>query len=182
MLDAIKNRRSVRKYTNTPVEKEKLLEVINAARMAPSGHNMQPWTFIVIENEETKKALAFADHEQYWMEEAPVLIACVADIRKWIGGEKVYVNETSDFFALKRVIRDTSIAITHILLEAENQGLSTCWTGWYQQLDVRPLLDIPEDQYVVGIVALGYGAEQPEERPRKKLEEIIRYETWGEEQ
>ncbi|MFV0361737.1 MAG: nitroreductase family protein [Suipraeoptans sp.] len=180
MLDAIENRRSVRKYKkNTPVENEKLEEVLEAGRLAPSGHNRQPWNFIVIKDDEMKKALAFVDHEQYWMTDAPILIACVGDAAEWIGGESIYVNEEAGFMGLKRVIRDTSIAITQMMLEAENQGLNTCWTGWYQQHDVRPLLEIPEDKYVVGILVVGYGDEKPKQRARKPLADIVKYEKWS---
>lgn len=179
MLEVIKNRRSVRKFNkDQKVTKEQLREVLEAARLAPSGHNMQPWTFIVVENPETKAALAFVDHEQYWLADAPLLIACVADVTPWVGGEKIYVNEENELEAVKKIIRDTAIATTQLLLEAENQGLAACWTGWYAQHDVRPLLDIPEDKYVVGIVALGVGAETPPPRPRKDLAEIVRYEKW----
>ncbi|MGF7003788.1 nitroreductase [Lachnospiraceae bacterium PFB1-21] len=182
MLEVIKNRRSVRKYQQgKPVEEEKLQEVLKAGALAPSGFNKQPWHFIVVSDPEMKKGLAFVDHEQYWLEEAPYLIVCVADPTIWVGGEKIYVNEESPLLGLKKVIRDTAIATTHMMLEAENQGLATCWTGWYQQLDVRPLLDIPEDQYVVGILALGYGAETPEAKPRKSLEEVVMYEKWDKE-
>jgi len=180
MLDVIKNRRSVRKYkTDKNVEEEKLLEVLHAGRLAPSGHNLQPWKFIVVQDQEMKKGLAFVDHEQYWLRDAPILIVCVADPTVWIGGEEVYVNEETEYMGLKRVIRDTAIATTQMILEAENQGLQTCWTGWYQQLDVRPLLGIPEDKFVVGILSLGYGDESPKERPRKSLDEVVRYEKWS---
>lgn len=179
MLDVIKNRRSIRKYKkDQPVEEEKLKEILESARLAPSGHNLQPWSFIVIRSQEMKSALAFADHEQYWMEDVPVLIACVADIKPWVGGEMIYVNEENGMMALKRVIRDTSIATTQMMLEAENQGLSTCWTGWYVQHDVRPLLEIPEDKFVVGILAVGYGDEEPAVQKRKDFDQIVRYEKW----
>lgn len=179
MLDVIKNRRSVTSYDNLrDVEEDKLMEVLNAGRMAPSEQNLQPWKFIVVKDKEMKKGLAFVDHEQYWMLDAPVLVVCVANPTAWIGGDPIYVNEEADFMGLKRVIRDTSMAIMQMALEAENQGLSSCITAWYQQLDVRPLLDIPEDQYVVSILALGYGKDKPEERTRKEFDNIVCYEKW----
>ncbi|HIW21823.1 MAG TPA: nitroreductase family protein [Candidatus Dorea intestinavium] len=179
MLEAIKNRRSVTSYDSTKeVEEEKLREVLKAGSIAPSEQNLQPWKFIVVKDKEMKKGLAFVDHEQYWLEEAPILLVCVANPTVWIGGQPIYVHEEAEFMGLKRVIRDTSMAIMQMAIEAENQGLASCITAWYQQLDVRPLLEIPEDQYVVSIMALGYGKEEPEEKPRKELEDIIYYEKW----
>ena len=90
------------------------------------------------------------------------------------------MNETSPHFALKQVIRDTAIAVEHVVLEAQNLGLGTCWVGWYEQADVRPILGIPADKFVVAILPLGYPAETPGERPRKKLDEIVMFEKWEE--
>jgi nitroreductase len=179
MLKQIENRRSIRKYLNKKVEQEKLIQVLESARLAPSGSNTQPWVFIVVESEEMKEKLSMADHQQKWMMTAPVFIVCVADIRCRISEEiDIRLNENSPEPELKQIIRDTSIAIEHILLEAEHLGLATCWTAWFEQNAVRPILNIPEDKYVCGIITLGYGDEVPKNRPRKKLEEMVRYEKW----
>ena len=104
---------------------------------------------------------------------------CVADIRSRIpAGTKVRLDENSSLSELKQIIRDTAIAMEHLLLEAEHLGLAACWTAWYQQDDVRPILGIPEDKYVCGIITLGYGDETPKQRPRKEMDEIVRYEKW----
>lgn len=81
MLKEIENRRSVRKYLNKKVEKEKLVQLLESARLAPSGSNTQPWTFLIIESEDMKEKLSIADHHQKWMMTAPIFIVCVADIR-----------------------------------------------------------------------------------------------------
>jgi len=81
MIRAISERRSVRKYTNARVENEKILGLIESARLAPSGSNTQPWHFIIVTNEETKDKIAKANNNQQWMKTAPVFIVCVADIR-----------------------------------------------------------------------------------------------------
>ncbi|MPN18762.1 hypothetical protein SDC9_166125 [bioreactor metagenome] len=88
------------------------------------------------------------------------------------------LDENSPLPELKLIIRDTAIAIEHVLLEAENLGLSSCWTAWFEQKDVRPILNIPPDKYVCGILTLGYADEAPKPRPRKPLESIVRYEKW----
>ncbi len=179
MLKQIENRRSIRKYVNKKVEKEKLDQLLESARLAPSGSNTQPWTFIIIESEDTKEKLSIADHHQTWMMTAPLFIVCVADIRCRIPiGTKVRLDENSSEPELKQIIRDTAIAMEHILLEAEHLGLAACWTAWFEQDAVRPILNIPDDKYVCGIITLGYGDETPKQRPRKAMEEIVRYEKW----
>ena len=178
-MKVIENRRSIRKYQDKKVEKEKLEQVLESARIAPSGSNTQPWTFIIVESPDTKEKLAIADHNQLWMMSAPIFIVCVADIRCRISSnESIILNENSPEPELKLIIRDTAIAIEHILLEAEQLGLATCWTGWFEQADIRPILNIPEDKYVCGIITLGYSDETPKQRPRKAMEEMVRYETW----
>ncbi len=79
---------------------------------------------------------------------------------------------------LKQVIRDTSIAVTHILLAATELALGTCWVAWFTQAAIRPILNIPEDKYVVGILTLGYAAEEPAARPRKNIEDVLHYDLW----
>jgi len=178
-MQQIENRRSIRAYLNKKIEKEKLLQILESARLAPSGSNTQPWTFIVVESDDTKEKLSIADHNQKWMLTAPVFIVCVADIRCRIATDtKVRLDEDSAEPELKLIIRDTSIAIEHLLLEAEHLGLATCWTAWFEQDAVRPIMDIPEDKYVCGIITLGYGDEIPAQRPRKALQQIVRYEKW----
>lgn len=179
MLKEIQMRRSIRKYLSKPVEEEKLTEILESARLAPSGSNTQPWHYIVVKDEAVKQKLAQVAHNQRWMLSAPVFIVCVADIRSRIkGNPELVIDELSPEEEVKQIIRDTAISIEHILLEANNSGLATCWVAWYIQKDIRPVLNIPTDKYVVGIVTLGYAAETPPERPRKMLSELVHYEKW----
>ena len=179
-MEIITKRRSIRKYRDTPVEESVLLELINSARLAPSGRNTQPWDFIIVDDEQLKQDLAKVSHNQKWMTGAPVYIVCVADIRARIkSDEKIYLDEDSSLFDLKQVIRDTSIAIEHLVLEAVDQGLGTCWVAWFKQAEIRPVLGIPDDKYVVAIITVGYADEDPAPRPRKKLEEILHKNKWS---
>ena len=179
-MKEIENRRSVRKYSDKKVEKEKLMQVLESARLAPSGSNTQPWYFIIVEAEETKEKIMRADHNQLWMMTAPVFIACVADVRCRIDSDrKLFLDENSPEPELKQIIRDTAVAIEHILLEAESLGLSTCWTGWYEQKDIRPIMNIPDDKYVLGVITVGYGDESPAQRPRREFNDVVRYEKWA---
>jgi nitroreductase len=161
------------------VDDEIILQLIESARLAPSGSNTQPWHFIVIRSEETRQKLSKVSHNQSWMVTAPVHIVCIADIRSRIDGEaSISLDEYSPQQELKQIIRDTSIAIEHIVLESENLGLGICWVAWFTQEEIRPVLNIPADKYVVGVLTIGYAGENPNARPRKKLEEIIHYEKW----
>lgn len=179
MINEIVDRRSIRKYLDKPVQDEQIIDLIESARIAPSGSNTQPWSFIIVKSEEMRQKLAEVSHNQQWMMSAPVFIVCVADIRVRIKDERaLHLDEESPQEELKQIIRDTSISIEHILLEANSLGLGTCWVAWFRQNEVRPVLNIPSDKYVVGIVTVGYANEEPKQRPRKKIEDIIQYESW----
>jgi nitroreductase len=179
IMEQIKMRRSIRKYLDKPIEDAKIIQLIESARFAPSGSNTQPWHFIVIKSELSKQKLAEVSHNQKWMLSAPVFIVCVADIRSRINDDiHLALDEHSPQEEVKQIIRDTSIAVGHILLEASNLNLGTCWVAWFTQKEIRPILNIPSDKYVVGVITVGYADEKPIVRPRKELEKIIHYEEW----
>ncbi|MCW6076248.1 nitroreductase family protein [Clostridium sporogenes] len=179
MLEEMRSRRSIRKYMDKSVEDEKIIEIIESARIAPSGSNTQLGHFIVVKSDFTRERLARISHNQEWMMAAPVFIVCVADIRSRIKEDiELSLNESSPQQELKQIIRDTSIAIEHLVLSAENLGLGTCWVAWFTQEEIRPILNIPSDKYVVSIITIGYPNESPKARPRKKLQYIIHYEQW----
>ena len=179
MIKEIETRRSIRKYLDKPVEEEKVAELLESARLAPSGSNTQPWNFIIVKAEENRQKLSKVSNNQKWMLTAPVFIVAVADIRSRIKDEiEISIDENSPQREVKEIIRDTSIAIEHMMLEANSLGLGVCWVAWFDQEEIRPVLNIPRDKYVVGILTIGYSDEAPQARPRKKLEEIVRYESW----
>lgn len=179
-MKEIENRRSIRKYTSKKVPKEALMQVLESARLSPSGSNTQPWNFIIVESKEMKEKIVAADHDQKWMLTAPVFIACVADICcRLEPNPDRYIDEESPEPEVKMIIRDTAIMIEHILLEAEHLGLATCWTAWFDQKDMRPAMNIPNDKFVCGVITLGYADENPEQRPRRKMEDMVRYEKWA---
>lgn len=179
MIEAIKHRKSVRKFQAKPVEDGKLNEILEAARLAPSGNNKQPWFFIVIKDERLRQEVAAATNNQVWIASAPIVIVAIADIcarsENFAG---MFVDEETGGFDLKRVIRDTAIAVSHILLEVDNQGLGACWCGAFIQEGIRSVLGIPEDKYVLAVIPVGYPAEEPKAKLRKTLEEIVKYERW----
>jgi len=179
MLEVIANRRSIRKYNSKNVEEELVYKLLESARMAPSGSNTQPWNFIIVRSDAIKEEIVKADSNQQWMKDASVFIVCIADIRCRIKDEReIYLDENSELYELKQIIRDTAVAIDHIMLEAENLGLSTCWTGAYKQDEMRPIMNIPNDKYVVGVITIGYADEERKPAPRRHLEDMVRYEKW----
>ena len=179
MIESIRHRRSIRKFTSDPIDPEKLEAVLEAARLAPSGNNKQPWTFIVVQSEQQRLAVMEACHRQTWMITAPAFIVAVADISARVETKPgLYLDENSPDWELKRAIRDTAIATENILLEADAQGLGTCWVGFFVQSEIRPVLGIPNTRFVLGVIPIGYPAERPPARPRKPLSEIVRYEKW----
>lgn len=178
MIKAIEERRSIRKYKNKPVEEEKLKEIIESGRISPSGSNTQPWHFIIVKSDDMRNKVSYACHDQKWMVQAPVFIVCVADIRSRIKDGKLAMDEESGKNEVKLIIRDTSLAIENMLLQATELGLGTCCVAWFTQNEIRPVLNVPEDKYVAAVITVGYKDEEPKMRPRKKIEEIVHYEQW----
>lgn len=179
MLKEIQTRRSTRAYKSTSVDDETIMQIIESARLAPSGKNTQPWNFIIVKSEETRERIAQVNNKQLWMKTAPVFIVCVADIRCRLRDEtSISLDETSGLPELKQIIRDTAIAMEHILLEAEHLGLSSYWTAWFTQDEIRPILGIPGDKYVVGVLTIGYAEAEGKSPPRRPIESMIRYEKW----
>jgi len=179
MIKAIVDRKSCRKYNGAPVDDAAVMQLLEAARLAPSGSNTQPWHFIIIRNEETKDAIIKADSNQQWMKGADVFIACVADIRCRLKDETdIFIDESCGRFETKQIIRDTACAIQNIMLEAAEMGLATCWTGAYKQADMRPILGVPNDKFIVGVITIGHMAEDRAHTPRKPLADMVRYEKW----
>lgn len=179
MIKEIEMRRSIRKYSDKPVEDNQIRELLESARLAPSGNNTQPWNYIIVKSEKMRQKVVEASHNQKWMLTAPVFIVCVADIRCRIKEEDIYLDDNSPQDELKRIIRDTSISVGYILLEANNLGLGVCWVAEFTQEEIRPVLNIPTDKYVVGVITVGYPNENPKARPRRKIEDMIHYECWS---
>ncbi len=190
ILNCILKRRSIRKYKDIPVEDEKIEAILEAARLAPSGDNSQPWNFIVIKSEEARQKITETCHNQKWMMQAPVFIACVADMKARLRDLRrknkelkdtshLDLRENNPLPELKLIIRDTTIAIDHLVLQAQSMGLGTCWIAWFEQENIKPVLNVPQDKYVVAIICVGYANQRPQKRPRKPLENKVHYESWG---
>lgn len=161
VMEAIKTRRSIRKFSSKPVEEEKLRLILEAARLSPSSQNSQNWRFIVVRDKEKLQKLMEAADGQPHVGEAPcAVVACGTKRRIMDCGQP---TDTVD----------CSIAMAYMILEAHTLGLGTCWLGHFFADKVKKALSIPDDVSVVAFTPLGYPAEEPVPRPRKELSEIV---------
>ena len=170
-LRLVSQRRSVRRYKRLPVEKEKLLVCLEAARLAPSACNAQPYKFIVVDDPAAKDALAAAAFSGLhsatkFAAQAGALIAIVSrkgKLSAWLGNQ---VQDTN--FRLV----DIGIAAEHFVLAAEEQGLGTCWLGWFDAKGAGKALGLPAGCKAEIMLSVGYPDEAPPARRKKTLEEI----------
>ena len=167
LKDAILRRKSIRSYENRPVPEDKLNIVLEAARMAPSGANRQPWKFVVVRDSEKRKQLSVASGGQGHVAEAPVVIAAVGTMP-----ENVMVCDVPGYPV------DLSIAVDHMTLAAVDEGLGTCWIGAFNQDKARDTLGVPKNCKIVALLTLGFPRDQGRPKERKPLEEIVCYDTY----
>jgi nitroreductase len=169
VLDLIRARRSIRAYKSEPVPEEVLARVMEAARLAPSGKNLQPWKFILVRDKDMKRQLAEASRGQYFMAEAPlVIVACGYPDRSY--------QRQGNYMTSWSI--DVSIAVDHLMLQAQEDGLGTCWIGAFEETSVKSLLGIPDGVKVLALTPLGYPAESPPHRGRRDLDTIVCHERY----
>jgi len=150
--DVIAARRSIRKYKKRAVGKAKLRRLQQALRIAPSGANRQDYAFIFVTDPMKRAQIAKEAGHQDFLAQAPVLMVAVCT-----PGESFNV----------------AIAVDHMVLAATDEGLGTCWVGWFEREPVKRILGIPEAREVAILVTIGYADEQPEARARKSLSTLI---------
>jgi len=167
--DVLKKRKSVRKYKSDPIPDDVLNRILEAGRIAPSAKNIQPWRFIVVKDPEIKKKVAQASRGQLWIADADViLVGCIL--------EKIAWGRMGGYMSSGPV--DLAIAIEHMILAAANEGLGTCWIGAFVEKDVKEILHVPDDVKVIALTPIGYPAEEPIDRGRKKIKEIVSYDRY----
>ena len=155
LLDLIKHRKSVRDFLDRPVEREKIMMCLEAARLAPSECNSQPWKFIVVDDWQLKNKLCDAAFGGIYSinsfcKMAPAIVVVISEKSKFIariGGM---------FRGTKYYLIDIGIAVEHFVLEAEDLGLGTCWIGWFNEGAVKSVLNIPQHKKIDILIALGY--------------------------
>ncbi|MBA7467470.1 putative NAD(P)H nitroreductase [subsurface metagenome] len=155
LLDLLKHRKSVREFLDRPVEREKIMTCLEAARLAPSACNSQPWKFIVVDDEPLKNKLCDAAFNSVYSmnafcKTAPVMVAVISEKSKFvarIGGM---------FRGTKYYLIDIGIAVEHFVLQAEDLGLGTCWVGWFNEKAVKSILNVPQNKKIDILIAVGY--------------------------
>jgi nitroreductase len=175
VFDAIRAHRPCGAFQSQPIPPEKLKRVLGAARMAPSQHNLQPWRFVVIQDQERKRLLAQASSRGKLIAEAPAAVVAFAveeDIPVTIGG---YISA----YPL-----DVAVAVDHLRLAATAEGLGTTWIIEFNEEKVRSILNVPEGIHPIGIVPIGFPTEgnghaKPSDAEgRKSPDEVIAYDQF----
>ena len=169
LMDVISHRESVRSYEDRPVPEDKLLKVLEAARLAPSASNRQRCKFIVVRDAERRQQLSRATGGQVHVAQAPVVIAAVSTMPEYMMRCEVPAYPV-----------DLAIAVDHMTLAAADEGLGTCWIGAFSQEEARAVLGVPDNCKIVTLLPLGFPRQDRREKIRKSLDEIVCYETFKE--
>ncbi len=172
VIEAIKNRRSIRQYRPDPVPDDVVLQLLDCARLAPSASNRQPWRFVVLKDPDIKRELKRCAYGQHFVESAPCMIVCCVDLTVYAPGpEDGSDNELYAYLGECRF--NSAIGTEHIVLAATAFGLGTCWVHLFDPEKVHQLLKLPDTIAVVTLLAVGYPAENPPPRPRVPLKSIV---------
>ena len=177
--ELILKRQSDRKYIDKPVSREIIQRCLEAARLAPSASNSQPWTFVVIDDPELKNEVA---HKTYgplksfnkFVPEAPVILAIVMEKPKLIteAGGRIKKKEYP--------LIDVGIAAEHFCLAAAEAGLGTCMLGWFDEKSVKKLINVPKQKNIPLLITLGYTPDgyRTRKKIRKEFEKVVKYNSY----
>ena len=174
-LELARRRKSTRRYSSKPVPREVIDRCLEAARLAPSACNSQPWSFIVVDDENLKnrlldKVFSGAYSMNSFIRNAPVLIVVITEKSTYIARLGGYLR------GVQYSLIDIGIACEHLILQAEEEGLGTCWLGWFNEKAVKEVLRLPRNSKVDIIISLGYPESKEEKtKIRKPLSEIRRF-------
>ena len=171
VFEAIKTRRSVRKYLGQQIPRELTTKVIDAGRFAPSAGNLQNWKFILCEKQSVRNGIADACLQQWWISSAPSIIVLVAEpdkAKRFYGlrGERLYT------------VQNIAAATMNMLLCAHSLGLGACWVGAFDEDKVSRVCSIPEEYRPQAIITLGYADEHPPEPTKYPIETITYFNSW----
>jgi nitroreductase len=165
--DLIRARYSVRAYKPDPIPQESLDRVLEAAILAPTAANRQPFRLIICQTAERQEELRRI-YRNEWFTQPPLVIGIVA-----LPGEAWTRRDGKNYADV-----DVSIAMDHLILAAANEGLGTCWIGAFDPQAAREVLGLPPGVEPIAFTPLGYPADAPREKRRKALVELIKYERW----
>jgi len=170
-LECIATRRCIRKFLDIPVEFEKVGNVLDAGRFAPSAGNLQDWKFILVTDDKMRQEIAKACVEQYWIANAPVIIIVCTEPDK----TKRFYGPMGEKYS----IQNGAAVVQNMLLAAHAEGLGSCWVGAFEDEAIKRLFSIPDNIIVQAIVPLGYPDEQVPTPLRFTLENVTYIESWG---
>lgn len=199
--EAIEKRRSIRRFKPDPVPDEHIAALLDAARLAPSGCNAQPWRFRIVKDRETKLRLVHAAYDQSFIANAPVIIVCCADINGYLNGTVSGIQDLGKIGAIEdrvvkillkraeqmdlqmkimskadlgsRIAFNVAIAVEHIVLRALDFGLGSCWVRLIDERLVKDIFGWDDNLHVVALLPVGYPDESPPQRKRLDLEDIL---------
>ena len=201
--EAIEQRRSIRKFKPDQISDEVIDQLLEVARMAPSGSNRQPWRFLVVTDLEERRQLKEICMRQAFVEEAPVVFVCCVDLKAYSqASRKARSQEFEDYgvletlsgrvrepdyraqvltqpdpdreAGLKAAVPNVYIAVEHIVLMAAALGLGSCWVGAIRDTsEINVLFDLPDHIVPVAVLPVGYAATVPSARPRLSLDQIL---------
>jgi len=195
--EAIENRRSIRKFKSNPISDEILMELLESARLAPSGCNSQPWRFKIVRDEATKKHLQEFSFDQKFVSQAPVVLVVCANVQAYLDGRVSGVQDLGEIGVFdeeiceilhkttkaksqlkiedlqKSVAFNIAIAIEHIALRALDFGLGTCWMRLIDEKAIREYFGWNKNLYPVAVLPIGYPDEAPSSRKRHPIEDLI---------
>ncbi len=176
LLELMDKRRSCRNYLDREVSKEMLDKCLEAARLAPSSCNKQPWRFAIVRDQETRRKICrealLPGIKMPWAETAPVLVV--------LGAEPASVpHKIAPLLSgIKYHLIDIGIAGEHFVLAAEAQGLGSCWIGWFREKPVKKILNIPRKVQLLSLITIGFPAEISEPRERLPMDRIAGYDSF----
>lgn len=171
LFEAIKNRRSIRQFTNQTVPNEMANQLIEAARMTPTAGNAQPYRLVIVRQPEQKNRLSHAAYGQKQLQTASVVFVVCADLKR---AQEAYGDRGRNLYC----IQDTAAVTQNMLLAAHGLGLGACWIGAFKEEEVKKAVNAPEDMRPVAMIPIGYPAESPSPRPRRQPVEFVHQETF----
>jgi len=175
LIEGLKARESCREYADTPVEKEKIQQVIELACMAPSAGNGQPWRFVAVTEPKTRQTLARLTHIRHingWVEQAPCILALLEEI------DPRMVTRYGEYYTQRQwTTMDIGLCAQQLSLAATGLGLGSCIIGYFPEDEAKALLKVPETSRLRLLITLGYPREYTAPRPKKRLptEEVLRF-------
>jgi nitroreductase len=173
LMDTIEGRKSVRKYLDKPIERKKILRCIEAARLAPSAENVQPWRFVVLDDPELKtrfcrEVTGGIYRPSRFIENAPVVVVILAklDLIANVLGRSI---QGTSYYLI-----DVGISGEHLVLQAQEVGIGTCWIGWFNAKRAKKVLNIPLRYKPVSLISMGYPAQGgTKKKPNLPIKKVL---------